>query len=44
VKSNQGVNTPSTVQAEIEVGQNGEFVLPENQILTSPDGAEYKIV
>lgn len=29
---------------EIELGANGEYVLSQNQIITSPEGTEYKIV
>ena len=29
---------------EVELGSNGEYVLSQNQIITSPDGVDYKIV
>jgi hypothetical protein len=29
---------------EVELGSNGEYVLSQNQIITSPSGIEYKVV
>lgn len=29
---------------EVELGIHGEYVLSHNQIITSPDGTDYKII